>query len=41
VLNRGRGGEDTPEMLRLLKQAVIDEKHGSGDLAGRHQCDPA
>ncbi len=26
VLNRGRGGEDTPEMLRRLKQAVIDEK---------------
>ncbi|MGB3864495.1 MAG: SGNH/GDSL hydrolase family protein [Xanthobacteraceae bacterium] len=26
VLNRGRGGEDTPEMLRRLKQSVIDEK---------------
>ncbi|MCO5131853.1 MAG: SGNH/GDSL hydrolase family protein [Xanthobacteraceae bacterium] len=26
VLNRGRGGEDAPEMLARLKQAVIDEK---------------
>jgi len=26
VLNRGRGGEDAPEMLKRLKQAVIDEK---------------
>ena len=26
VLNRGRGGEDAPEMLKRLKRAVIDEK---------------
>ena len=26
VLNRGKGGEDAPEMLARLKQAVIDEK---------------
>ena len=26
VLNRGRGGEDAPEMLKRLKNAVIDEK---------------
>jgi lysophospholipase L1-like esterase len=26
VLNRGRGGEDAPEMMKRLKHAVIDEK---------------
>lgn len=26
VLNRGKGGEDAPEMMQRLKQAVIDEK---------------
>jgi lysophospholipase L1-like esterase len=26
VLNRGRGGEDAPEMMHRLKHAVIDEK---------------
>ncbi len=26
VLNRGRGGEDAPEMMKRLKKAVIDEK---------------
>ena len=26
VLNRGKGGEDAPEMLQRLKRAVIDEK---------------
>jgi lysophospholipase L1-like esterase len=26
VLNRGKGGEDAPEMLHRLKRAVIDEK---------------
>ena len=37
VLNRGKGGEDAPEMMKRLQTAVIDMQAGSGDLAGRHQ----
>ena len=41
VINRGKGGEDAPEMMKRLQTAVHRHASGSGDLAGRHQCGAA
>jgi len=38
VLNRGKGGEDAPEMLHRLKRAVIDEKPAQPRRDGDHRA---
>ncbi len=41
VLNRGKGGEDAPEMMKRLQTRSDRRASRHGDLAGRHQCGAA